>query len=143
MPSLLALRSVLLSVDRFVLLSVDRFVLRFALEGVDTFLSGDFWCPPLIDCLEELLCLVEGLLCLVEGLLCLVDDCFDEDGLDVVAFRFDVLRLAVLADLEGVFARLADAPPRDALWRILCPKQSSGITRARVNRKANAVISFL
>ena len=69
----------------------------------------------MIDCLEELLCLVEGLLCLVEGLLCLVDDCLVEDGLEVVAFRFDVLRLVVLVDLEGVLARLADAPPRDAL----------------------------
>jgi hypothetical protein len=51
--------------------------------------------------------------------------------------------LAELALLEGALALLADAPPLEALCLILCAKQSSGITRARVKRKANAVISFL
>ena len=83
-------------------------MLRFVFDGAETFLSADFWCPPLIDFRFELLCLVEGLLCLV-------DDCLVDDGLEVVAFRFDVLRLVVLVDLEGVLARLVDAPPRDAL----------------------------
>jgi hypothetical protein len=121
---------------------VDLFVPRLTslldvpllvLEGVDTFLFDDFWCPPLIVCREELLGLVEA---------CLEDDC-----LEVVAFLLDALLLDAplfeLALLEGALARLADAPPREALCRMRWAKQSSGITRTRVKRKIKAVMSFL
>jgi hypothetical protein len=57
-----------------------------ALEGVDTFLFVDFWCPPLIVCRDELLGLVEA--CLVEA--CLVEVCLVEDCLEVEAFLLDV-----------------------------------------------------
>jgi hypothetical protein len=78
---------------RFVLRSVDLLVLRFvsrldvpllALEGADTFLFVDFWCPPLIVCRDELLGLVDA--CLVEA--CLVDACLEVEAvlLDVPLF---------------------------------------------------------
>ena len=121
LPSRFVLRSVL----RLVLLSVVLLVPRLtslldvpllALEGVDTFLSVDFWCPPLIVCRDELLGFVEA--CLVEA--CLFEDCREEDCLEVDAFLLEVLRLdppllEELALLDGVLALLADAPPRDAL----------------------------
>lgn len=80
---------------RLVLLSVVLFVPRLtsllevpllALEGADTFLFVDFWCPPLIVCLEELLGLDE-LLGLVEA--CLEEDCLVEVCLDVEDFLLD------------------------------------------------------
>jgi len=132
---------------RLVLLSVDLFVPRLTslldvpllvLEGADTFLFDDFWCPPFIVCREELLGLVEA---------CLEDDCLEDDCLEVVAFLLDALLLDAplfeLALLEGALARLADAPPREALCRMRWAKQSSGITRTRVKRKIKAVMSFL
>ena len=71
------------------------------------------------------------------------EDCLEEDFL-FEALLFPPPRLALLALLEAEWDLFMEAPPpREALWRILWAKQSSGITRARVNKKAQAVIIFL
>ena len=93
-----------------------RFVSRLVvfllvLDGADTFLFVDFWCPPLIDCLFELLGRVEA--CREED--CLEDDCLEVDAFLLEALLLDAPLLEELALLDGVLALLADAPPRDAL----------------------------
>lgn len=45
---------------------------------------------------------------------CRVDACLEDDGLEVEAFLLDALLLGDW-DLEGALARLAEAPPLDAL----------------------------
>ena len=69
----------------------------------------------MIVCREEVLGLVDA--CLVDA--CLVEDGLVEDGLEVEAFLLDALRFCGLAFLDAELdARLAEAPPLEALWRI-------------------------